>query len=90
MTATELKATIAHEPPHHITELEAKHKKWRVWTADKGSPMATRRGNAKCPKDVAGWALTLFCGSWNELAKALTEQDAIDERAELDGARSDG
>lgn len=87
MTATEIRPAIERHPQRIIADLEARHPRWRVWTARGGSPMATRTGNISWPRNTPGWQYTLFCGDWEQLERELDAQEAID--AEAGGSAGD-
>lgn len=84
MTATtDLKATLDRRSQitREVADLESRFPGWHVWTASSGSPAATRTGNIT-PVNRARWQFTLFCSSWPELERELSEQQAIDEQAD--------
>jgi hypothetical protein len=47
---------------------------WIVWTASKGTPVATRTGNQRPPAKDGVWSQTVIADSWEQLEAQLAEQ----------------
>ena len=69
---------------HRAAELAARYAGWRVWTASRGSRVATRTGAAPIPKDDPIAAKTLMADTWTELEAQLEIQAAHDAELAAD------
>jgi hypothetical protein len=71
-------------------EVAEKFPGWIVWTADKGSPVATRSGNQRPPEDDEGtWCQSIIADDWTQLETALAGQRAYDEARQCHESAAD-
>jgi hypothetical protein len=47
---------------------------WIIWTASKGTPVATRTGNQRPPAKDGTWAQTIIADDWAQLEAQLAAQ----------------
>jgi hypothetical protein len=72
--------TMALDNARKAAEVAERFPGWIVWTASKGSPVATRAGSQRPPEPYDGvWCQTVIADDWTELESALAEQRAYDE-----------
>jgi hypothetical protein len=64
-------------------EITRRYPGWIVWTARKGTPVATRSGNQRPPAKDGVWAQTIIADDWTQLEEQLAVQ------AQHDAERTD-
>ncbi|MGH3408048.1 MAG: hypothetical protein ACRDRJ_36940 [Streptosporangiaceae bacterium] len=58
-----------------MTQAQARHPHWGIWTSSAGRYWATRQGNARLTKPVHhGWAMTVDADSLTELETRIQAQ----------------
>jgi hypothetical protein len=55
-------------------EVAERYPGWIIWTARKGTPVATRAGNQRPPAKDGVWAQTIIADDWTQLEAQLAEQ----------------
>jgi hypothetical protein len=74
-------ATAADQKSAEVAE---RYPGWIVWTARKGTPVATRSGNQQPPAKDAVWAQTIIADDWPQLEAQLAEQAQHDAERTYD------